>query len=139
MSNGSLHKDNKGMTMVEIMVGFVILTLIMTGVYQLIKFGSNMFYESSDVRNGQTEFESELYKISPDAGVAKREDEKTLGSGTYVLEPVSESAKRPGVDAECTDTTIRLFSGGGKELYSYNYPEGASYSDHFGIKVYGIE
>ncbi len=135
-----IAKDDRGMTIVEVMVGFVILTIIMAGVYQLIRFSSNMMYESKDMRNGQTAFEEELYKTSP-TGVVDRHKETTLGKGAYVLEPASESAKKPGA-GDYTATKINMFSSADKsinDLYSYGYSDSADYSDTFGIKVYGFE
>ncbi len=141
MNNTGALKDNKGMTIVEVMVGFVILTVIMAGVYHLIKFGSNMFYESRDIRSGQTEFESELYKNNPADSVAHKDSEGTLSSGAYVLKPENESAKRPGSDADCPDTEIKLFTSSSSynKFYSYSYPESAKYGETFGVKVYGFE
>lgn len=51
------NKCNKGMTMIEILVAFVMLTLVMVILYSSIKFASNLLKEATDVdrRNGAFE------------------------------------------------------------------------------------
>lgn len=57
--------NNQGMTMVEIMVGFVILVVLMGGLFNLISFSSNMVKNSVDMKNAQIEVWSEAYKNEP--------------------------------------------------------------------------
>ncbi|MBR6328710.1 MAG: prepilin-type N-terminal cleavage/methylation domain-containing protein [Lachnospiraceae bacterium] len=131
MKRPDMVKDNKGMTLVEVLVGFVILTIIMAGVYHLISFGSKMLYESTDITRGQQEFEEELYKNSPDASVAKKDGSlgATLSQGAYVLKPASSNAH----------TEIELFSAADSENKLYCYTYDGKFSDSFGIRVYGFE
>jgi len=53
-------KDNSGMTIVEVLMGFVILSILMGAVISLISFSSNMMYKSVDLKNAQEEMERNL-------------------------------------------------------------------------------
>ncbi len=127
------NMDDKGMTMMEVLVGFVILTIIITGVYHMIRFGSNMLYESIDMRKGQNRFEEELYKTDSDPEVVEKND---VGSASddFILKPSGKY--------KASQKDIKLFSSG-KEGYvaphvcSYTYK--GDFSDKFGLRVYGFE
>lgn len=127
--------NNKGMTMVEVLVGFVILSLIMAGVFQMIKFSSNMLYKSIDLRNAQTEYEKEAYKTTVDTSVFNK-SEHLLAGGDYVLEPAGEKAS--------LESRIELFktsTGGdlGVKLYKLTPVSDTSLSDNLGISMYGFK
>lgn len=64
----SKKKKNMGMTMIEVLLGFVLLAAFLGGVSSIIHFSSNMLYNSVDLKNYQEEFIAEMYKKSkPDA------------------------------------------------------------------------
>ena len=135
MSKGysKLKMDDKGMTMMEVLVGFVILTIIMTGVYHMIRFGSNMLYESTDMRRGQTQFEEALYKSTPDAAVVDKEDLGSMG-GNFKLKPSGKfKDKQQDVELFVSEEASYI----APIMYSYTYD--GDYSERFGLKVYGFE
>ena len=65
---------NKGMTMIEILVAFVMLTLVMVILYSSIKFASNLLREATDVDRKNSYFERAV------AEKFKDEDGYKLGS-----------------------------------------------------------
>ena len=135
MSKGysKLKMDDKGMTMMEVLVGFVILTIIMTGVYHMIRFGSNMLYESTDMRRGQTQFEEALYKSTPDASVVTRDNLGTVG-GDFKLTPTGKfKDKQQNVELFVSEEASYI----APSMYSYTYD--GDYSERFGLRVYGFE
>ena len=60
-----IKQNNDGMTMVEVLMGFLILSIILGGVVTLITFSSNMYFQSIDARNEQTKLAEEAYKKAP--------------------------------------------------------------------------
>lgn len=50
-------KRNRGMTMVEILIAFVVLTLVMAILYSCIQFSSNLMKEAADVDRENAAFE----------------------------------------------------------------------------------
>lgn len=123
-----LRGDNSGMSLVEVTIGFVILTIIIGAVYQLISFSSNMYFESSDMRQEQAAFEEAIYKKDYEhADGVEYKKEEDLTAGDYVLEPAGDHA-----DAE---TALELFTAGGS-LYSMT--SGSEDEGHI-IRVYGFE
>ena len=69
---------NKGMTMIEILVAFVMLTLEMVILYSSIKFASNLLREATDVDRKNSYFERAV------AEKFKDEDGYKLGSGSEI-------------------------------------------------------
>ncbi len=81
---------NKGMTMIEILVAFVMLTLVMVILYSSIKFASNLLREATDVDRKNSYFERAV------AEKFKDEDGYKLGSGdeiTYTFKVKGESGE----------------------------------------------
>lgn len=58
----ALQQNNEGMTMVEVLMGFLILSIILGGVVSLISFSSKMYFNSVDIRRNQSELAEEAYK-----------------------------------------------------------------------------
>ena len=52
-----MKKCNKGMTMIEILVAFVMLTLVMVIMYSSMKFASNLLREATDLDHGNALFQ----------------------------------------------------------------------------------
>jgi len=76
--------NNKGMTMTEVIIGFVVLMVILGGLSGVIAFSSNMLIESTDIAKAQQVLEAEVFKTNssarhdyPDTIVLKRGD-KTI-------------------------------------------------------------
>ncbi|MCR5226882.1 MAG: hypothetical protein K6E27_06705 [Eubacterium sp.] len=58
--------NNKGSTIYEIVIAFVVILVVLAIIYKMISFSSELRMEAVDIRNAQLEFESELYKKTPD-------------------------------------------------------------------------
>ena len=54
--------DNRGMTMVEILVAFVILIFMLTAFYGIVKFSSNMLTEAVDNKERTQSYKECFYK-----------------------------------------------------------------------------
>lgn len=59
-------KSNKGMTMVEVLMGFVVLITFLGGMSSIIAFSSNLLYRSIDLKRDLQVIQGELYKKAPD-------------------------------------------------------------------------
>ena len=97
--------NNKGMTMVEIMVGFVLLGIFLGGLTQLIMFSSHMIQNSVDLRHAQTEVWSEAYRDNPgtvEGGISFTIKENSDGAeviplNTFELRRVEQSDDIDGI------------------------------------------
>lgn len=59
---GKNHRlDDRGMTIVEVLVGFVILSIIMGMLSGIIAFASNLYYESVDLRHAEYQLVQSVY------------------------------------------------------------------------------
>ena len=124
-------KRNRGMTMVEIIVAFVMLTLVMGISYSSIRFASNLTKEAADVDRRNERFQSAVaeyyrnednYKKASASNttysfVGKNEDGSTNGPYTFSIKTTSQSFKYDGViyvpTADTTGDNVRnifLFS-----------------------------
>ena len=63
MRNGFL-KDNRGMTMTEVLLAFVILSIIMGLLSGIIAFSKKMYVDAADLRHSQEDVNREIYKKS---------------------------------------------------------------------------
>lgn len=63
-----IKNNNSGMTMVEVLMGFLILSIILGAVITVISFSSNMYFRSADEKRKQTTLMEESYKSSATAG-----------------------------------------------------------------------
>lgn len=54
--------NNHGMTMSEVLVGFVVLMIFMGGLSGIISFSSKMLMESVDIYKAELKLEEEVYK-----------------------------------------------------------------------------
>ena len=57
--------DNKGMTMIEVLMGFTILILFFAGMSGIIAFSNNIVMRSVDLRKDMEVMQGEMYKLSP--------------------------------------------------------------------------
>ncbi len=121
-------RDDRGMSMVEVLIGFVILTVIMAGVYHLIHFSSNMIFESVDMRKAQSEFETRIYKTDNSGEDGLDYDSRALGEGDYKLVPEGRYKDR--------EREIGLFNTAGTDMYSLTLDDGES---NFRMRVYGFK
>ncbi len=58
-------RDNKGMTMIEVLMGFTILVLFLAGMSGIIAFSNNIVLRSVDLRKDMEVIQSEMYKTNP--------------------------------------------------------------------------
>ena len=93
------RKCNKGMTMIEILVAFVMLTLVMVILYSSIKFASNLLKEATDVDRKNSYFERAV------AEKFKDENGYKLGKGSEITYTFKVKAE-PGVTADEFDYKI---------------------------------
>lgn len=54
--------NNKGSTMVEVLVAFLLVTIILAALYQVIQFSSRMYLKSVDMKRQMEAFEAAMYK-----------------------------------------------------------------------------
>ena len=88
-------QQNKGMTMVEVLIGFVILLLILGMLSGVIAFAHNMFLNAVDIKKSEENLEENAYK-------------KTAAeSGNLVAEDIifRPRSGMPGVQRDITVTT----------------------------------
>lgn len=57
-------KLNIGSTMVEVLVGFTMLSIFMAGLFQIIRVSSNMSMNAIDLQKTVSAFQEQYYKIS---------------------------------------------------------------------------
>lgn len=86
----ALQQNNDGMTMVEVLMGFLILSIILGGVVSLISFSSKMYFNSVDLRKNQTELTADAYR----KGITGKTP-ATTNSGYVVIGSSSESEPVP--------------------------------------------
>jgi len=58
-------KSNNGMTMTEVLTGFIVLAVFLGGMSGIISFASNMVFRSIDLKRDMQVIQSELYKKDP--------------------------------------------------------------------------
>lgn len=78
MNKGVIKKcNNSGMTMVEILVGFVILIVMMGMLSGIISFARNMYINSVDLKRSQEAIQKEIYKkdFAKGTGAIKTKEE----------------------------------------------------------------
>lgn len=59
-----MTKDNKGSTMIEVVVGFTLLLILLAGLTKIIDVSTEMYYQSVDTIRNKEIFAEELYKKS---------------------------------------------------------------------------
>ena len=91
--------NSNGMTMVEVMMGFVILGILLAGLTNIIFFSSNMIKNSVDIKKAQEELSAEAYKTNSGAVVS---------SGGFSLKEKVSGAKvinLPTLSLNCFDSS----------------------------------
>ena len=64
-----LRLDNRGLTMIETLVSFVVLVIILLMLYGMVRISMNLRMRAVDTANVQNEFNSEIYKSTPSQDV----------------------------------------------------------------------
>ncbi len=57
-----LNKDNRGVTMIETMISFVVLFIVLAALYAIVSFSTELYLQSVDASRLQQEFSKEIYK-----------------------------------------------------------------------------
>lgn len=66
----ALQCGNKGMTMVEVLMGFVLLVVILGMLSGSIVTATNIYYSSVDLRRAEESLQEEIYKTSVTDGLS---------------------------------------------------------------------
>lgn len=93
--------DNRGMTMVEVLMGFVLLSIMLGMLSQIISFSSSLYRQSVDIKRMEEYMEQYLYK----------KDIPLTGNGTAVT--VKEVHETAGGAVVITDASYE--EGGSKK------------------------
>lgn len=75
-------KSNKGMTMTEVLTGFIVLAVFLGGMSGIISFSSNMVFRSIDLKRDMQVIQSELYKKEPTCVVIPSDISFTMNGTT---------------------------------------------------------
>jgi len=84
-------KDQSGMTMVEVLMGFVILSLMLGSLSGIISFSSKMYENSVDIKRCEEKLQAIIYKSNVSADAKKVSDSFNL---------VDKEGTKIGIDAE---------------------------------------
>lgn len=109
-----LHKDNSGMTIVEVLVGFVVLTVILASLAGIIAVSKNMYFQSVDTIKEEELIQTEIYKTDV-------LNKATVSEGTVTFVPAAGMPKTQN-NAEL-QTDIKIYSIGAEELIGDNASE----------------
>lgn len=120
MKNKKLN--NRGMTMVEVILGFVILMIVLGLLSGIIAFASNLYHESVALSRAQTELSRNMYK-----------KEASLGSGIVVSYP-NQVVLKPQTGMPGAGSSIPLKM----EMHSINSQSvlTGEYADELDINVF---
>lgn len=106
-----MKKCNKGMTMIEILVAFVMLTLVMVIMYSSMKFASNLLKEATDLDKKNALFEiavAEEFKDNTGYDIVTTDSINYVFTGTDSagndIADINYSVKKAGVIFEKNDT-----------------------------------
>ncbi|MCR5702083.1 MAG: type II secretion system GspH family protein [Lachnospiraceae bacterium] len=94
-------KHNRGMTMVEILVAFVILVIVMSILYGCIRFASNLMMEATD-----TDRSNELFQKAVTDKFKDVSDYDLGSSGTVVYN--FKDASNPGASYDFSVSTAKV-------------------------------
>lgn len=79
------NMNNRGSTMVEVLVAFLLVTIILAALYQVIQFSSKMYLKSVDMKRQVEVFEAAMYKKPIDPSELVK-NESAAVTGTLVLD-----------------------------------------------------
>jgi hypothetical protein len=82
-------RANRGSTMVEVLVGFVIFMILVAGMMRIVNLSSNMMMKSKDLLGQQGDFLKEFYQ--EDCGLLNSEE---ISSGTFLLTETDSTGKK---------------------------------------------
>ena len=98
----AITKNNKGMTMTEVIIGFVVLMLFLGGLSGIIAFSANMLMESIDIGKAERLVESEIYKTNPTTGRTDIGEVKLQRDGETISLSHMDAIK---IDSQAIDET----------------------------------
>ena len=106
--------NNRGTTMIEVLVAFVVLSAIMGILYGIIAFSAELRMRSADASNVLKEFNREIYNETPASSVIDQKSFSTSDNKalfyitTRELPDGSNSIKIPLTNLECTSYTYHV-------------------------------
>lgn len=114
----ALQQNNDGMTMVEVLMGFLILSIILGGVVSLISFSSKMYFNSVDLRRDQTELVENAYKkeIPGKVSVTNTNSGYVKDASVASPEPITTLS---GVQVGFKDMELYSIKNGDIDVYVY--------------------
>lgn len=117
-----IHTDNYGMTIVEVLVGFVVLAVILASLSGIIVVSRNMYFRSIDTSKELGMIQEELYKTNAINGA-----QEITGAFTFVP---GDGMPQTNGNAEIT-TNIKLYSIGEEQLLGSEGSELSAYKYYF--------
>ncbi len=106
-----MEKCNKGMTMIEILVAFVMLTLVMVIMYSSMKFASNLLKESADLDRRNAQFQEAVANMFKDKSGYNKTSSNSINysfegvdSNGTAIGPINYSIKTVGIKFKKNDT-----------------------------------
>ena len=67
-----IKHNNKGSTMVETLVSFVVVAIVLAALYAIISFSTRLWMDSVDASNLQQSFTDELYRKNPNTELVEK-------------------------------------------------------------------
>lgn len=107
----TIKLNNAGSTMIEVLVGFVLLMILMASIVGIIDLSSDLRMKAKDILDEQSAFQSELYKKN--YGVA--DETGHTGTNTMSIVDIGDfslvETDSEGRDLTTEKATIKLNSG----------------------------
>ncbi len=67
-----IKQNNKGSTMVETLVSFVVVAIVLASLYAIVSFSTRLWMNSVDASNIQQSFTDELYRKNPNSELVEK-------------------------------------------------------------------
>lgn len=106
--------NNRGTTMLETLISFLVLVIVLAALYSMIRFSSNLRMRAIDTANVKNEFNQEIYKTSVDNSkvqsyyyIGKNADDNIT---MFSLKPDMEKTAKNNWDISNGENTVYNFS-----------------------------
>lgn len=100
-----MRMNNRGTTMVELLVSFVVLMIVLAALFGMVRFSSNLRMRAVDTANVRESFNKEIYKKTPDPTIV----------ATYQYEGKSKDGKTAFMLTLSDDTDVSNLEIGSSE------------------------
>lgn len=98
--------DNRGTTMVETLVSFVVLMIVLAALYGMIRLSSNLRMRAVDTANVRAAFNAEIYKKTPSSNVKKYFYEGKSAPDKTTMFTLKLSSLTKNANLQVTETTV---------------------------------